>query len=145
MRNLRDGTRAEDLIPFNSDDEHDEDSTSSASSDDADYEPQEEVVLLDPCTEDEFLPTVNYRRDRTATIQFSIASYVCSRLVASYYFLLFVFTTDDISLFWDVMAKDDDSSEGKKRTLTTSDLARKDYPPSAFGTEESQPLSTDPS
>lgn len=54
--------------------------------------------------------------------------------------LLFVFTTDDISVFWDVMAKDDDS--WKIRPLTTSDLARKDYPPSAFGTEESQPLST---
>lgn len=76
MRNLRDGTRAEDLIPFNSDDEHDEDSTSSASSDDADYEPQKGVVLLNPCTEDDFLPTVNYRSDRTATIQFSIASFL---------------------------------------------------------------------
>lgn len=75
MRNLRDGTRAEDLCPFSSDDEHDGDSTSSASSDDTDYEPQEGVVLLDPCTEDEFLPTVDYRSGRTATIQFSIASF----------------------------------------------------------------------
>lgn len=45
--------------------------------------------------------------------------------------LLFVFTTDEISFFGDVMAKDDYSCklEGKKRPLTTSDLARKDYPP----------------
>jgi len=32
------------------------------------------------------------------------------------------------------MAKDDDSWKGKRRPLTTSDLARKDYPPSVFGT-----------
>lgn len=35
------------------------DSTSSASSDDTDYQPQEGVVLLDPCTEDDFLPKVD--------------------------------------------------------------------------------------
>ena len=51
------------------------DSTSSASSDDTDYQPQEGVVLLDPCTEDEFLPKVDERSGRTATIQFSIASF----------------------------------------------------------------------
>lgn len=54
-------TPAEDLISFSSDYEHDGDSTSSASSDETDYEPQEGVVLLDPCAEDEFLPKVDYR------------------------------------------------------------------------------------
>lgn len=51
------------------------DSTSSASSDDTDYQPQEGVVLLDPCIEDEFLPKVDERSGRTATIPFSIASF----------------------------------------------------------------------
>ena len=41
---------------------------------------------------------------------------------------------DSNFLFEDVMAKDDDSWKGKRRPLTTSDLARKDYPPSVFGT-----------
>lgn len=75
-------------------------------------------------------------------------SYVCSRLVASYYWWAtpaFRVHHRRHFLILGRYGKRRWLLEGKIRPLTTSDLARKDYPPSAFGTEESQPLSTDPS